>query len=251
MASDNRLLEITQFGREVTPGTAVAQTTRWVGQTNVDPDEPKNWARTQNGILFPRTQRGTIVQRAAKVHLESDLTFEQPLYILNMGMHALTTPTGAGADRTWQFTPSVTAPTLNTFTMGYRKSDGTTNWDERIAYLFCESWEISANVGENAKISAECMGRPVELATAITGAIGVPSVNYVPSNLFKLYINDTFGAIGTTQKTCTIVSFRLSYTSPWRAAFYLDGRSDLSFCGHTARTPTTSWRSSPSSRLTC
>jgi hypothetical protein len=232
MPSDLRVLEIAQLGRETTPGTAVPQTTRWVGQTNVTPEEPKFWSRTQSGVMFPRSQRGTIAQRSSRVRFEGDLTFEQPLYVWNMGLAALTTPTGAGADRTWQFTPSVTAPTLNTFTLGYRKSDGTTNWDERIAYLFAESWEISANIGENAKITADLVGRPVELATAITGAIAVPTVNYVPSSLFKLYINDTFGTLGTTQKTCTIVSFRLTYTTPFQAKFYLDGRADLSFCGH-------------------
>jgi hypothetical protein len=240
MASDLRQLEIMQFGRETTPGTPVLQTYRWVGQGMVTPEEPKNWSRSQSGTLFPRSQRGTIVQRSARVRLEGDLTFEQPLYIWNMGLAGLTSPTGAGADRTWQFTPSFTAPTFNFFTLGYRKSDGTSGgapaspWDERISYLMCESWEISANVGENAKISAECIGRPVELTTSteFTTGVAVPTVNYVPSSLFKLYINDTFGTIGTTQKTCTIVSFRLTYRSPWQAKYYLDGRTDLSFCGH-------------------
>jgi len=233
MPSDLRTLEIAQLGRESVKGSAVAQTTRWVGVTNVSPDEPKFWARTQNGIMLPRSQRGTIATRMANVRFESDLTFEQILHVLNMGFAGLTTGTGGGADKTWQFTPSVSAdPALNTFTLGYRKTDGTTNWDERIAYLFAKNWEISAAIGENAKIMAECVGRPVELATAITGAIGVPAVNYVPAALFKLYINDTFGAIGTTQKLGTLVSWRLAYTSPYQPKLYQDGLANRSFSAY-------------------
>jgi hypothetical protein len=199
----------------------------------VSPDEPKFWARTQNGIMVPRSQRGTIATRMTDVHLESDLTFEQILHILNMGMVGLLTGTGAGADKTWQFTPSVVAdPALNTFTLGYRKTDGTTNWDERVAYLFAKSWEISAAIGENSKIMADCVGRPIELATAITAAIAVPTVNYVPAALWKLSVNDTFGAIGTTQKLGTLVSWRLTYNSPYQPKLYQDGRADRSFSSH-------------------
>lgn len=236
MPSALESLSIFQLGREVTKGTPVAQTTRWVGVAHPTPDSPKFWARTQNGIMVPRSQRGAIATQLARIHLESDLTFEQILYVLNMGFQGLTTPSGAGADRTWQFSPTYVAdPALNAFTGGYRKTDGTTNWDERIAYMFADSWSISAAIGENAKISAELVGRPIELATAITPAIAVPTVNYVPSALFKLYLNDTFGAIGTTQKTCTIISFTLNYTSPYQHKLYLDGRTDLSFCSYGLR----------------
>jgi len=233
MPSDLRTLEIAQLGRETVKGTPVAQTTRWVGQVQVEHDEPKFWARTQNGIMVPKSQRGTIATRMAKIALESDLTFEQILYILNMGFAGLTTGTGASADKTWQFTPSVIAdPALNTFTLGYRKTDGTTSWDERVVYMFATDWEISAAIGDNAKISANLVGRPVELATAITGAIAVPTVNYVPAALFKIYINDTFGALGTTQKLGTVISFRLAYQSPYQPKLYLDGRTDLSFTSY-------------------
>jgi len=230
MPSNLETLSNMQLGREVTKGTGVAQTTRWIGAAQVTVDSPKFWPRVQNGIMVPRSQRGTIGSQLARIKLDSDLTFEQILYILNMGFVGLTTPSGAGADRTWQFTPSVIAdPALNTYTLGYRKTDGTTNWDERITYAFAESWEISAAWGENAKISAELVGRPIEIGTAITGPVTVPSVNFVPAALFKVYIDSTFGALGTTQKLGTVVSFRLTYQSPYQAKFYLDGRTDLSF----------------------
>jgi hypothetical protein len=233
MPSAVETLTIAQLGRETTKGTAVAQTTRWVGMTQVTPDEPRFWARTQNGLMVPRSQRGTIATRITNVRLESDLTFEQILHVLNMCMTGLTTGTGAGADKTWQFTPSVTAdPLLNSFTLGYRLTDGTTNWDNRAAYLLGRSFEISANIGENAKIMMEGFARPVELATAITGAIAVPSVNYVPAASFKWYLNDTFGALGTTQKLGTLISWRLRYDAPYQPKFYQDGLANRSFSSH-------------------
>jgi hypothetical protein len=233
MPSSLDTLSIIQLGRETVKGTPVAQTTRWVGAGTVQPESPKFWARTQNGLMVPRSQRGTIATQLARIHLESDLTYEQILHVLNMGFAPLLTGTGGGADKTWQFTPTISAdPALNTFTIGYRKTDGTTNWDERVAYVFAESFEISAAIGENAKIAAEFVGRPIELATAITPAIAVPTVNYVPASLFKLWINDSFGTIGTTQKTGTLVSFRFAYTAPYQPKLYLDGRTDLSFSSY-------------------
>lgn len=236
-AAVDQLTQI-QLGQEATGarGTAVAQTTRWVGTGIVENDEPKYWGRAQNGLMIPRSQRGTIGSRKARLTLDGDLTFEQACHILNMGMCRVVTGSGGGADKTFQFTPSVSAdPVIQTFTVGYRKTDGTTSWDERITYLFAESWEISAALGENAKIKAECVGRPVELATAITGAVPVPSVNYIPTALFKVYINDTFGALGTTQKLGTVIGFSLKYNGPYQPKDYIEGRSDRSFSSHSLK----------------
>jgi len=233
MPSGVRDLGITQLGRETTKGTAVAATTRWVGLTTFDPEEPRLYPQIQNGLLLQNKASAPIAKKMTRFTLEADLTFEQLLHVLNMCVMGLTTGTGAGADKTWTFNPSFAAdPGLNSFTIQKRLTDGSTNWDERIAYAMGSSLEIGGAIGENAKLSMEGFGRPIELATAITPAIAVPTVNFVPVSLFKVYIDDTFAGLGTTQILGSLHGFRLRFDAMAQPKDYIDGRPDLSFSSH-------------------
>jgi len=233
MPSGVRDLGITQLGRETTKGTAVAATTRWVGMTTLDPNEPRLYPQIQNGLLLQNKATAPIAKKATNFSLEADLSFEQLLHVLNMCFFGLTTGTGAGADKTWTFNPTFTAdPGLNSFTLQKRMTDGSTNWDERVAYAMGKSFEISGAIGENTKLSMDGFGRPIELATAITGAIAVPTVNFVPVSLWKVYVDDAFGGLGGTQLLGTLYGFRFNFTSMAQPKDYIDGRADLSFSSH-------------------
>lgn len=234
MATAVRELQITQLGKETTKGTAVAQTTRWIGDCEVDPQEIVVEPRAQNGVLLLEGHTSdVIVLRHANVKLSADLTFEQFLHVLFMNMKGGVTATGAGADKTWTFNPTYLAePALDAFTLGLRYSDGTNNFDERVAYLIGRGFKLSGNIGEIAKVEVDAFGRPVETATAITGAIAVPSVNFVPVALGKVYLDSTFGGLGGTQITESIISFNLDFESMAQPKFYIDGRSDKSFTTH-------------------
>lgn len=233
MAAGVRDLGVTQLGRETVKGTAVAATTRWVGQTTLTPDEPRLPPNIQNGLLLANKASPPIAAKHLDFSLEADLTFEQLLHVLNMNFMGLTTGTGAGADKTWTFNPTFTAdPGLNAFTLQKRMTDGSTNWDERVAYAMGRSFEITGAYGENAKLTMEGFGRPIELATAITGAISVPAVNFVPTSLFKVYIDDTAGGLGGTQMLGTLYGFKWHFDSMAQPKDYLDGRADLSFSSH-------------------
>lgn len=233
MPSAVRDLGITQLGRETTKGTPAAATTRWVGMTTFTPDEPRLYPEIQNGLLLQNKASAPIAKKRTTFTLNADLTFEQILHVLNMCMMGLTSGTGAGSDKTWTFNPTFTAdPGLNSFTIQKRLTDGATNWDERIAYAMGQSFEISGAIGENAKLTMEGFGRPIELSTAITTAIAVPTVNFVPTSLFKVYIDDTFAGIGTTQLLGTLYGFRFNFESMAQPKDYIDGRADLSFSSH-------------------
>ncbi|MDR7534661.1 MAG: hypothetical protein QN162_15175 [Armatimonadota bacterium] len=223
-------LRIYQMGRETTRGTAVAATTRWIGELEVTPQEPVIVPAAQLGILVEHPTTDAIATRHAELRLSADLTYEQILHVLNMGLQGVTSGSGAGADKTWTFAPTYTGdPALNSFTFQRRLTDGTTNWDERVAYVLATEWTVSAAVGENAKVEVSAVGRPVETGQAITPSIPVPAVNFVPASAFKVYVNDTLATIGTTQLSGTVVSFRLTYQSPVVVKYYLDARTDKSF----------------------
>lgn len=230
-----RDLRIYQLGRETTKGTAVAATTRWVGTLEIEPDEPVITPQVQTGLMVEGAPADAIARRSARLRFEADLTYEQILHVFNMTLKGVTTGTGAGADKTWIFDPTFTGdPGLNSFTVQRRLTDGTTNWDERVAYVLGDELTISGAVGENAKVELSCFGRPVETGQAITGAISVPTVNFVPAQLFKLSIDDTLAGMGTTLFG-QLVSFRLRFVAPSQPRFYLDGRSDRSFAVHSLR----------------
>lgn len=234
MATAVKELMQTQLGVESTRGTAVAQTTRWIGEAEVTPQEIVVEPQAQNGVLLMEGHTSDVITlRHADVRLAADLTFEQILHVLMMSMEGGVTPTGAGADKTWLFNPTYLAdPALNAFTLGLRYSDGTNNFDDRIAYLMARSFRLTGNIGEIAKIEADCFGRPVEDGTAITGAIAVPSVNFVPVALGKVYLDDTAGGIGGTQLSESIISFAFDFETMAQPKFYVDGRADKSFTTH-------------------
>jgi hypothetical protein len=227
-------LRIYQLGVESTRGTAVATTTRWVGGLEIIPQEPVFQPEVQLGVLVSDGATTDIIaQRHADVRLEADLTFEQILHVGMMSMKGAVTPTGAGADRTWVFNPTYLAdPALNAFTLHRRLTNGTTNWDERIAYLMARSFSISGNIGENTKLEVDCFGRPVETGATLTAAIAIPTVNFVPVSLWKLYVDDTAGGIGGTQLSCNVVSFDFDFETMAQPKFYVTGQADKSFCDH-------------------
>lgn len=226
-------LGITQLGKETTKGTPVATTTRWIGTSMVNPEEPVFQPQVANGYLVKNKTSDSIATRMAKVHLESDLTFEQILHVLFMAVKDGGTGVGGGADKTWTFAPTYNAdPAAAAFSMQRRMTDGSTNWDEGLSYVMAESFDISGNIGENAKIAADLFARPVDTAVALTGAIAVPTVNFVPTSLFKVYLDTTFGGIGGTQVAGSVISFAHHFEAMAQPKLYVDGRADLSFTSY-------------------
>lgn len=231
-----RDLGITQLGKESTKGTPVATTTRWIGTSQVDPDEPVFQPQVANGLLLKNKTSDAIAIRQAKLKLMTDLTFEQLLHILMCSLKGGVTPTGAGADKTWTFNPTFTAdPACDAFSVQRRMTDGSTNWDEGLSYVMGDSFEISGNIGENAHLEANLFGRPVDTAVALTGAIAVPSVNFVPTSLFKVYIDNTAAGLGGTQLSGSVISFKWHFDAMAQSKFYVDGRADKSFTSYGLR----------------
>lgn len=227
-------LGIYQIGRETTKGTVVATTNRLISrELIVTPVEPVFQPQVQLGILLENPTSDVVALRSAEIKMGGDLTFEQILYPLNMAMKGLTSASAASGAQVWVFDPSYTAdPGLNSFTIERRLSDGTTNCDEEIAYCMATEFGIAGAIGQNATFDATLFGRPVDTAGTLTTAIGIPAVNFIPTSLFKVYVDDTFASIGTTQLSASIYDFGFKFRSQAQPKFYVDGRTDKSFTAH-------------------
>lgn len=234
MSSSVQALDIIQLGKESTHGTSVPATTRWMGSAMVKPILQTFSPKGQIGVLLENPMGSdTVAQKRTDITFEADLTYEQILHVLMMCMKGGVTGTGASADKTWAFAPSYTAdPALESFTMDYRKA-GSANWDEEITYVMGKSFEISGAIGEDAKLTCEAFGKSSSLGTAITGSIAVPTVNYVPAQLFKVYIDDTFGGLGGTQLSGDLVGFKFAFRSMAQPKQYL---GDIDLAQHGLKT---------------
>ena len=222
-------LRKTQIGRETTPGTSVPATALLLNT---------QFATTNNpAIHYPNQQRGLLAEEHAGVQLNrmidhtwaTELTYEQVLYALNMGMMALVTGTGAGADKTWTFAPSPTGATVeNAFTLEKRYTDGTTNFDFEYPFTIAKTLKASGRENGIWTMSADLLSAR-EVTAAITAAIAAPAV-WEPAvfNLSKVFIDTTWAGLGTTQVLGQVYGVDWEFDTGLERRFYADGQLHFS-----------------------
>lgn len=72
-------------------------------------------------------------------------------------------------------------------------------------------------------------GRAEQSSTMTAALTPVTGRSPIASNLFKLWIDDTWAGLGTTQKTAFLRAADLSITTGLQPDYTLDGRTDLDF----------------------
>ena len=194
-----------QVGKETTPGTAVAATAKYMGMmltTNLD----------DRIIVQPKDERGSLAGTHRSYtpnylwngSLQGNVTYEDLPYILRMALIGAVSPTTVDTSaRLWTYTPSLTAanvPDTNTLEMG----DDTGEYEAE--YVFATNLEISAAVDDALKFRADLVGRQLAAST-FTGALADRTVEDALGAKTKLYMDDTGGTIGTTQKTLTLIDW--------------------------------------------
>lgn len=215
-------LRLLQLGAEATAGTAVAATKKVIGRAAVRPMQ--EWDRED----FPRGVRVqaneiTAVAKGSEIAVEGDLNFEQMQWPLHSGLQTVS-PTGTGP-YVWVH-ELVNAPTLKTFTAEGVVDDGTTKHYEReFAYCLTREFRISIVRNQMAKMGWTMFGR-AEQSSTVTGSLAALTLERIPSNLFKLWIDDTWANLGTTQKTATLREAELTVDTGLAPEVTLDGRAD-------------------------
>lgn len=221
-----------QIGLEATAGTAVAATQKLVGEAVYRPEVERYFESHPRGVRAPVTGGGTDVRKGSTINFAGELTFEEIIYPFLLGLVNDAVPTGAGP-YTWDFTPVLTAPAaVKTATCEYVIGDGSTEHYEReSAYMFCRSLEIQLAANQPAKMSFELVGRSEKTSTVTASLTPVTGRTIVPSNLFGLWIDDTWANLGSTQKTGLIRQATLRVNFGLEPDYTLDARADLDHTG--------------------
>ena len=217
-----------QAGKETTAGTAVAATSQYMGMTlttNLDDrtivqpdDERGSLAGSHRSYTPTQLWQGTI---------SGNVTYEDLPYLLRMAIKGAVTPSTVDTSaRLWTYAPSLTAanvPDTNTLEMG----DDTQEYESE--YVFATDLEISGSIEDALKFRATLVGRQLAAST-FTGALAARTVEDAIAAKTKIYIDDTGGTIGTTQKTLTLIDWTWKLPAHFVVKRHQDG--NLYFSGY-------------------
>lgn len=225
MATGLLPLRLLQLGGETVAGTAVAATKKVIGRAGVRP--MIEWDREDfpRGIRVPNDEISAVA-RSFELTVEGDLSFEQLQWPLHSGLQTVA-PTGIGP---YVYTHEiVVSPTLKTFTAEFVVDDGSTkHYQRECAYCLTREFQISIERNQMAKLRWTMFGRS-EQTSVVTGSLSALTLERVPSNLFKIWIDDTYANLGTTQKTATLRGAVLTVPTGVGPEVTLDGRTDYDF----------------------
>jgi len=244
MAGAVKVLSKMQIGKETTKGTLVAATRRLVGDGRFSRVQELHPFDDLDVGLYARTAQIPILTRqGAMFEFRTPVDFTQLLWPLLSGMKGGVTGVGAGADKTWTFTPATaTGAVFDSYTLEFVESDGTNDAEMESGYLFCTEIEISGTTDGVGELRAQFAGRKATDST-LTGALTVPALTYAANLRWQGFVDSTFalmaGATPTAFATGQLYGFRWTWRDFIFPQYYLDGRVDLDFGAHESRRRTT------------
>lgn len=237
MAGAPYFLRKLQFGRESTAGTAVAAAYKLVGEGTYKPIVERLMEEYPRGVRAPVTDGGFDISKGSEIEFEGSLTYEEILLFLDSGIVSVTT-TGAGP-YTHTFTPTLTAAqVVKSYTAEFLITDGTARYQREAAFMLTKEFEIELKANEAAMIKTSMFGRAEQTSTVTPDLAVMTGRTVVPSNLFKVYIDDTGAGLGGTQKSGLIRVATLAVDTGNEPDYTLDGRSDLDMVGNQPQTLT-------------
>jgi len=226
MSSGLRALRKIQIGEEAIKGTAIPATNALAGVLTMKESPTIHRPVEERGQLA-EFSRSVKVANLAELTLESDVTFEQILWLLHMGVLGGVVPVTAGAPATanrWTFTPAMAAAgVFDSFTIEY--GDDIEQWESE--YCMASAIEISGAMNEPMKVRGDIFGRKMTVC-AFTGAFSVPTVESVLTQKARLYIDDETGKIGGTIQSDTLIGFTYRINTGLTFKRFADGSIDFS-----------------------
>lgn len=230
-------------------GTLVAATAK-LAVPRIDFDESGVVHRPQlaRGVLV-RNRGNEVVTARGTIWTISDcpLNYEQLQLWLAISVTGAVTAVGAIAPYTWTYTRSLTAdPAPDSLTLERRVSDFSSNVDHEWGYAMARKLTFRYAENEPLRQAIEGFARRVQSSTH-TASLSMPTPEIAPSALAKLYINDAWASIGTTQVASQIIGAEWEFNTGFTPKMTADGRTDLDFTLHIVNANEVSMRLS----LTC
>jgi hypothetical protein len=190
-----------QVGKEVTPGTAVAQTARLLGEGTVRDLQTNQQPIRDYALLDVMAENAVPISLASELSFVSELSSQQLLYLLRSGVRKVSgvEQTGGQGDYLYTFAPIAAAdPAIEALTLAYQAHDGTgVVQNLRSAYNFATEIGIAMQ-GSSPSLSqmhAIFAGRG-PTATAITGALGIPARTLVANQKWVCKVAAAIGSLG-------------------------------------------------------
>ena len=222
MATGLLPLRLLQLGGESTAGTLVPATKKVIGRAGVKPIQ--EWYREDfpRGVRMP-VDEITAVMKGSEITVECDLSYQQLQWPLHSGLQ--TVAAGGAAPYTWTH-EIATAPTLKSYTAEYVVDDGSTkHYQREMGYLLTRQFQISIVRNQMAKLSWTMFGRAEQTST-VTGSLTALTLERVPSNLFKIWIDSSWAGLGGTLKAALLREATLTVNTGIAPEHTLDGRTD-------------------------
>lgn len=213
-----RVFSLVQYGVEVTKGTAVAATAIWPGTVRVPADRKPTFPRYSTGRRSgPITsQVNQVLADGITLAMEGVASEKLPI-LFNLFLKGGVT----AAAGSWTYDPTLTAAgTYDAITLEY--GDDTEQYE--IEYCMCRRLRISGRLGadEGVNVEAELYGRQISVSS-FTTPLSLGTLTPLVANVSKIYINDTWATLGSTQKTGLLREFDIELLNGLHPKFMADG----------------------------
>lgn len=226
--------EVRQSGRETTPGTAVAATSKLaLEELEITPYFEGGIYRPQivNGVAGENPGYELVVQDGATWRGSGPVVFSQLQAWLGMAVlhDAAPVDQGGPGPYNWTHTFDPTAyPSVATRTLERRQTDGTNHIDYEWPYAVCNRIRLSWALGSTLMMEVSGFARP-RTGSTFTAGQSLPTVVVVPSPLSRVYIDSTWGNVGTTLVSGQVKSWSIEFMNGLTPRWAADQRSDLGF----------------------
>jgi len=236
MAAGIQPLTLVQVGKESTAGTAVAATRRILTKsaTYRQLQAQEMFEGQLSGVLSRSITKPQMTREASQLEIATDLDFEQVLLPLLSGAKGGVTPSspGSGEARLWTFSPSQTAPSVDSYTLEFVVDDGSTKQNVEASFGITSSFEITGGVEALPQITWSMDARKSTDSTYTSG-ISLPGMaNEFTANLkWTAHMDDTWSAIGGSNINGQVYGFTWGQSAYVMPQYYLDGRETLDFSG--------------------
>jgi len=207
-----------QMGKEAVRGTEVDADVVGIGSLSMTPtiqyhrpmDERKSLAEYRRSVA---TAHGCTLQYSG------DLSYNQIPYWLSMLLRGGVVPTGENNPKEWIFQPLLTASNAHdSYTMEY--GDNQQQWT--VPFVVAQSMDIGIRFGEAASLSVGMFGHhPIKKVE--TAGVSEGDLEEVISDACKLYIDDTWAAVGTTLRSTEMGGGSIRLASGLTPVRYADG----------------------------
>lgn len=223
--------ELFQWGAESTAGTAVAAGERvLLSDLSFGFDHEIDRTNLMRGNMLREQGDELLVSTNTTFSGSGPLLYDQFHTILSMSVEGGVTASGSGDNRTWTFDRSLTGvPDLDTYTIERRVTDGSTNYDRRVAYAMLSSWSMDWQLNGLVNLSVDGFARRNQSSTftSLTGADATPVVEKAKTARTVVYIDDTYAGLGSTQASSKVIGGTLRFNTGAMPQPTLDNRTDL------------------------